>query len=211
MSEGAVTIVAARSDADHASARALFEEYAAQLGIDLCFQGFAAELGQLRAMYGPPAGRLLLGRSGDAFVACVGVRPLSDGTCEMKRLYAREGVRGRGVGRALAVAAVSAARELGYTRMVLDTLGSMTAARRLYASLGFRETAPYYDNPSPDVKYLALDLGPAHAASGRTPSPAACACRSAWYDERTSAPTAACEKPIACASDQNMRKVSGCT
>ncbi len=152
------SIVAARGDADFAAACALFEEYAAQLGIDLCFQGFAAELSDLPAMYGPPGGRLLLARRGDEFVACVGVRLLSGGICEMKRLYARDCVRGQGLGRSMAVAAIAAARELGYARMVLDTLGSMTAARALYASLGFREIAPYYDNPNAGVKYLALDL-----------------------------------------------------
>jgi len=152
------SIVAARGDADFAVARALFEEYAAQLGIDLCFQGFAAELSDLPAMYGPPHGRLLLARHGDEFVACVGVRALSGDTCEMKRLYVRDRARGQGLGRTMAIAAIAAARELGYARMALDTLGSMAAARALYASLGFRETPPYYDNPNADVKYLALDL-----------------------------------------------------
>lgn len=152
------TVVVAASDDHYAAARTLFEEYAAQLGFDLHFQGFAEELADLRAMYGPPRGRLLLGRHHGQWLACVAVRPLSEDTCEMKRLYVRDAARGLGMGRALAHAAIAAARELGYARMVLDTLGSMSAARALYASLGFRATEPYYENPLPDVSYLALDL-----------------------------------------------------
>jgi ribosomal protein S18 acetylase RimI-like enzyme len=62
------------------------------------------------------------------------------------------------VGRALAELLVSRAKALGYARMVLDTLVDMRAARKLYSSLGFRETAPYYDNPLRGVVYMQLDL-----------------------------------------------------
>jgi ribosomal protein S18 acetylase RimI-like enzyme len=43
--------------------------------------------------------------------------------------------------------------------MRLDTLRSMTAARRLYDEMGFVEIAPYYENPMDDVVYLELSLG----------------------------------------------------
>ena len=50
------------------------------------------------------------------------------------------------------------ARSLGYSRAVLDTAGFMRSAERLYRAVGFHEIPPYYDNPSPGVKYLAAEL-----------------------------------------------------
>jgi len=44
----AIRIEQAESDADYELARQLFEEYAAALGVDLCFQNFASELKDLR-------------------------------------------------------------------------------------------------------------------------------------------------------------------
>ncbi len=150
----------AATAADFAAARMLFQEYAAQLRIDLCFQGFAAELEQLPAIYSPPGGSLLLARLADSAepIGCGGVRRLSDDHCEMKRLYLRPAARGLNLGRRLAEGLAAKARALGYSRMYLDTLAEMTAARTLYGSMGFRETAPYYRNPSSDVVYLELDL-----------------------------------------------------
>jgi ribosomal protein S18 acetylase RimI-like enzyme len=144
--------------ADYAAARVLFEEYAAQLNIDLCFQGFAAELTRLADIYGAPSGCLIVARKGDATVGCGGVRKLRDDACEMKRLYVRPQARGENLGRILAQALVTKARSLGYTWMFLDTLKDMIPARALYRSLGFRETRPYYHNPSSDAVYMELDL-----------------------------------------------------
>lgn len=151
-------IFAATSRAHFAAARALFEEYAGSLGFDLCFQDFARELQQLEEMYGPPQGCLLLAMQAGIPVACVALRARSAGMCEMKRLYVTPTARGLGLGRALTVEAIRRAREIGYSEMVLDTLGSMSVAQSLYRSLGFRETAPYYDSPIEGAVYMALDL-----------------------------------------------------
>ncbi len=152
-----VITIAATADEFH-EARRLFEEYAVAIDLDLCFQNFAEELEELALMYGPPAGCLLLARQLGLIVGCVGLRRFEGEVCEMKRLYVQPWVQGHGTGRALAIAVIGQARQLGYKRMLLDTLASMTPARKLYRSLGFRETDPYYDNPIEGAVYMELDL-----------------------------------------------------
>ncbi|MGQ0658744.1 MAG: GNAT family N-acetyltransferase [Chromatiales bacterium] len=148
----------ARDDEDVLEVRKLLEEYRAALGIDLCFQGFASELANLPGDYAPPAGRLFLAYYYAMPAACAGLRPLTDGHCEMKRLFVRPVYRSQGLGRALATRLIQEAKGIGYLRACIDTLPSMLEAQKLYDSLGFREVAPYYDNPIPGARYLALDL-----------------------------------------------------
>jgi ribosomal protein S18 acetylase RimI-like enzyme len=137
--------------------RALFEEYAAALGVDLGFQGFRRELAELPGDYAPPGGRLLLA-VGPEPAGCVALRPYEAGVCEMKRLYVRPEYRGSGLGRLLAEAIVAAGRDAGYERMRLDTLPSMAAARALYRSIGFVEIAAYRFNPVHGTTYFERAL-----------------------------------------------------
>jgi ribosomal protein S18 acetylase RimI-like enzyme len=149
-----LTIAPARDAATLGVARALFVDYAESLGFSLCFQGFEEELATLPGKYAPPAGALLLaGRAG-----VVGVRPLGAGIAEMKRLYVAPAARGRGLGRALALAAIDAARAAGHHAIRLDTLDRMSEAIALYRALGFREIPAYYENPLEGARYFELSL-----------------------------------------------------
>jgi len=138
----------------------LFREYAAQLGVDLCFQDFASELNQLPVMYGKPSGCLILVMQGVRPVGCGALRKLSEGICEMKRLYIRSEARKLNLGRRVAERLVERAAALGYQAMRLDTLADMTAAQKLYRSLGFREIAAYYSNPLSNSVYMERSLAP---------------------------------------------------
>jgi len=143
-------------------ARALFEDYQADLGIDLCFQGFAKELASLPGEYAAPSGALLLAFVDGAPAGCCALRPLINSdhinACEMKRLFVRPAFRGFGLGRILVDEILSLARLAGYTNMLLDTLSDMEAARALYQEAGFVEVAPYYHNPLPGAHYLKVEL-----------------------------------------------------
>ena len=139
-------------------ARRLVEEYAASLDLDLGFQDFPHEIAVLPREYGPPDGAFLLAERDGELVGCVGLRKLAPDACEMKRLYVVPRSQGEGIGRLLAEAIVAEARRLGYERMLLDTLPSMKAARRLYAALGFAPVAAYRHNPVPGAVFMELKL-----------------------------------------------------
>ncbi|MEP6819764.1 MAG: GNAT family N-acetyltransferase [bacterium] len=152
-------LIQAHSAEEISDARELFEEYAAGLGIDLCFQNFDKELAELPGKYVPPGGRLFLAVEGEETAGCVTLRKLSAGVCEMKRLYIRPAFRGTGLGRTLAETVIQAAREIGYHRMRLDTLpGRMDRAIAMYRALGFKEIEPYYSNPVEGALFMELEL-----------------------------------------------------
>ncbi len=157
-----IVVVSADDAAGLGDVRMLVREYADLLDVDLAFQNLEAELAALPGDYLEPSGVLLLARVDGQAAGCVGLRALPEAdcpnACEMKRLYVRRAFRRFGLGRLLAQRVMDLAAQCGYSAMLLDTLDEMEAARGLYASLGFRSTAPYYYNPLPGAHYLKAEL-----------------------------------------------------
>jgi len=107
----------------------------------------------------PPGGGFLVGWIDDTPIACGGVRRHDDHTGEVKRMYVAPDHRGRGHSRTLLRALEDRARELGYTRLVLETGTAQPEAMALYASEGYERIPGYgFYGDAPHVRCYAKDL-----------------------------------------------------
>lgn len=157
--EKIISIEAALTEADYQSAKALFGEYAASIGIDLAFQKFDDELLQINLVYGPPNGVLLLVSAGEQPIGCAGIRKFDVTTAELKRMYIQPAFRRLKLGAALLEKCLDVAAALGYQYIRLDTLQEMQAAIQLYKAAGFYEIAPYRFNPLAGAVFMEKKLG----------------------------------------------------
>ena len=147
-------IIQADSEERLSQGRELLREYAASLGFDLHFQEFQKEVAGFPGEYSAPDGRFLLAQEDGKTAGCVALRKISDGVCEMKRLYVRPEFRKSGIGRKLTETIIDEARKMGYTHMRLDTVPFMNEAIALYLSLGFKEIESYRYNPIQGAKFM---------------------------------------------------------
>jgi ribosomal protein S18 acetylase RimI-like enzyme len=116
---------------------------------------------QLASIYSSPGFLLLANDDDGTRLGCVGLRAIDTDepdTGEVRRLFVREQGRGRGLGRSLTERLISDAADRGFTRLVLNTLPSMSEAIGLYGALGFRRSDPYVDEPLDETLYFALEL-----------------------------------------------------
>jgi GNAT superfamily N-acetyltransferase len=104
-----------------------------------------------------PNGCFLLLMVGDEPIGCGAIRRLSEGEGELRRMWVTPLWRGRQAGRYLLGALEDLAREMGMSKLCLDTNSALEAALGLYRSAGFIDVEPYNDNSFADV-WLAKDL-----------------------------------------------------
>ena len=137
-----------------------YQAFNAALGIPLDFQGFEDEVASLPGRYASSCGgELYLALCDDQPVGCTAYYRFDATTVELKRLFVSPSATGQGVGRLLMEAAIEDAGKAGYSRMILDSVGRLTAARKLYERLGFEEIQSYNDNPFEDAYFMEKKLG----------------------------------------------------
>src|SRR3990172_3323692 len=85
----------------------------------------------------PGRGSFLVAYEEAVPIGCGAVRRIEAGVAEVKRMYVAPAVRGRGVGRALLTALEAEARQLGATRLLLETGPRQPEAIALYEHAGF--------------------------------------------------------------------------
>ena len=139
-----------------AAAHALLAEYFAYRE-----QTFPSAAGYVTTFPAPaqfvePDGVFLVVEDDGEDVGCGGIRslgspPLGGVRFEVKHLWLRPAVQGRGLGRALLAELERRALLLGATELVLDTNASLEAAGGLYRSSGYVDVEPYNDNPNANV------------------------------------------------------------
>lgn len=97
----------------------------------------------LEAQHAPPDGGIRLALVNGSAVGCGMFQCIGDQTAEIKRVFVRDIARGTGAGRALMEALIADCRALGFKRILMDTGSALTAAQKLYQSLGFVPRGPY--------------------------------------------------------------------
>lgn len=112
----------------------------------------------------PPRGAFVVATLDGEPVACGAVKTIAPGTGSVKRMWVAESERGLGLGRRILAALEEQARVLGFARLRLETSRSLHEAVALYEASGYREVAPFNEDPYAD-HWFEKEIG------GGSPSP----------------------------------------
>ncbi|MDX1453908.1 MAG: GNAT family N-acetyltransferase [Gammaproteobacteria bacterium] len=110
---------------------------------------------------------VLVNEAGDV-VGCYGLVPGGDSVVELRKMFFKPELRGRGIGSALLKRAIGKAKDMGFSSMRLETASCLVAAKKLYEHFGFVALAGRPNVPRCDLAYQ-LDLGRLNKAARATP------------------------------------------
>jgi len=122
-----------------------------------------AEIDDMHLAYAPKDSEFYVVVLDGKVRGCGGFAPLNGGekgTCELRKMYFREELRGMGVGTQLLELCLEKASKAGFRYCYLETIDGMQQAQRLYGKYGFK----YLDKPMGDTghsncgTWMARDL-----------------------------------------------------
>jgi GNAT superfamily N-acetyltransferase len=94
-------------------------------------------------VFDPPTGTFLVLIDGDEVLAGGGLRRVSDGVCEVKRMWTAPGHRRKGYASRVLTGLEDAARAAGYATLLLETGPRQPEAIAFYTARGYHRI-PYY-------------------------------------------------------------------
>ena len=113
---------------------------------------FDEALDRLSEFYDRPGRAYFVLIDGDKVVGGVGLAEFDGDCCELQKLYLADGAKHRGLGYRLTLFIEEKARQLGYSRIYIETHSSLKAAIKLYERMGY-ELIP----PPPSVVHSTMD------------------------------------------------------
>jgi len=141
---------------DQEEVRLLIFSTLAEYGLEVAPKSADADLFDLAKYYEDGAFEVLVDASG-LLMGTLGLKRLDDHRCELRRMYLTQKHRGKGYGKRMLRRAISRAKELGFSRIELETAGVLDEAISLYKSHGF-EPFDHVRSASSCDQAFAMDL-----------------------------------------------------
>ncbi|WP_428408931.1 GNAT family N-acetyltransferase [Hyphococcus sp.] len=133
-------VIRAATNADKEKVRALVFTVLDEYDLEPAPKTTDRDLDDLEGFYAGGSFDVLETADGD-IIGTVGLWPMQGvgggGVVELRKMYLKQSARGRGYGKRLLTHAIARAKELGFTRIELQTARVLEEALGLYAKFGF--------------------------------------------------------------------------
>ena len=130
--------------------------------------GLDADLDNVETTYIAPGGMFEIVETDDGrVVGTVGLFTMSDGVCELRKMYLLPEARGMGLGKTMMDRVLEHARTHGFRRMELETAGVLVEAKALYKRYGFSPIENAHVSSRCDEAF-ALDLADSEKSASST-------------------------------------------
>ena len=153
-------IIRSASNQDEERITALVSNVLAEFGLQIDLEETDADLRDIESSYLQAGGvfEVIEDEQGN-LLGTVGLYPVDESTCELRKMYFVPKARGLGLGKYILERAIARAGELGFERIVLETASVLKAANHLYVKYGFRPIDKEHLPARADLAYI-LDLNP---------------------------------------------------